>query len=527
MAVLAGPPDAVPPPEGAVMDGSQFDQLARALATGTSRRRVLKRLVGGAAAGALALVGARSEVDAAHGRPAGATCLVDLHCASGFCDPRNRRCVCPPGQTACGGGCIPACRPLDQCHAAGVCEPATGQCTNPPKPDGAPCDDGDACTRTDTCQAGVCEGTDPVLCTALDECHVAGTCNPSTGQCSNPNAADGTPCSDANACTSGDACHAGVCGGGSSPVCSTDNPCLEAYCDPSGGCQTGPKARGTACGDGDACTTGDACDGAGTCVPGAPIGCGMCLRCNATNGSCEPDPGQVGESCSPPGQPDRCFGGFACTASGVCQGVNPVVCAASDQCHVAGVGDPGTGLCSNPKKADGSACNDGNACTRTDTCRAGVCVGGNPVVCTAQGQCRVAGTCDPSTGTCSNPAAPDGTLCDDGDACTENNVCTDGACRGTPINCDDGNACTTDYCDSRFGCIHDPLSSIPVDECVMYGCVNGQWLLIPTSGNPCYYCFGGVDCGTCELCGEDGLTCEPCEHFGYACIEEEGQRFCG
>ena len=39
---------------------------------------------------------------------------------------------------------------------------------------------------------------------------------------------------------------------------------------------------------------------------------------------------------------------------------------------------------------------------------AGACVGASPVVCVASDQCHVAGTCDPATGACSNPAAPDG-----------------------------------------------------------------------------------------------------------------------
>jgi hypothetical protein len=51
---------------------------------------------------------------------------------------------------------------------------------------GTACDDGNACTQTDTCQAGVCTGGNPVTCTALDQCHTAGTCNPTTGICSNP-----------------------------------------------------------------------------------------------------------------------------------------------------------------------------------------------------------------------------------------------------------------------------------------------------------------------------------------------------
>src|SRR5439155_1352275 len=95
-----------------------------------------------------------------------------------------------------------------------------------------------------------------------------------------------------------------------------------------------------------------------------------------------------------------------------------VVCPAPDQCHDAGTCNPGTGACSNPAKPDGSACNDGNACTQTDTCKRRVCMGTNPVVCPAPDQCHDAGTCNPGTGTCSNPAKPDGSACIDGNACT-------------------------------------------------------------------------------------------------------------
>ena len=79
-----------------------------------------------------------------------------------------------------------------------------------------------------------------------------------------------------------------------------------------------------------------------------------------------------------------------------------MTCTAQDQCHTAGTCDPATGICSNPNKADGTTCNDGNACTTADTCQAGTCTG-TPVTCTAQDQCHAAGTCDPATGVCSNP----------------------------------------------------------------------------------------------------------------------------
>jgi kumamolisin len=85
--------------------------------------------------------------------------------------------------------------------------------------------------------------------------------------------------------------------------------------------------------------------------------------------------------------------------------------------------------------ANGTACTDGSACTSPDTCQSGVCVGGNPVVCSALDQCHSAGVCDPQTGACSNPNAPDGLACNDQNACTSPDVCASGVCTGTPISC--------------------------------------------------------------------------------------------
>ena len=80
-------------------------------------------------------------------------------------------------------------------------------------PNGTFCNDFNPCTQVDRCLANVCTGTQPVQCTAIDQCHTAGTCNLSTGRCSTPSKPDGTACDDANACTEGEACSAGVCTG--------------------------------------------------------------------------------------------------------------------------------------------------------------------------------------------------------------------------------------------------------------------------------------------------------------------------
>src|SRR5205085_2277108 len=121
--------------------------------------------------------------------------------------------------------------------------------------------------------------------------------------------------------------------------------------------------------------------------------------------------------------------------SGTCVGSNPVTCTASDQCHDAGTCNAQTGVCSNPPKANGSSCNDGNACTQTDACQSGVCTGSNPVTCTASDQCHDAGTCNPASGVCSNPPKANGTSCNDGNVCTQNDVCQAGSCAGANTSC--------------------------------------------------------------------------------------------
>ena len=55
-----------------------------------------------------------------------------------------------------------SCPVPDDCHEPFV--DASGACVPVPKPDGAACDDGDACTRRDACLGGACVGSDLVRC---------------------------------------------------------------------------------------------------------------------------------------------------------------------------------------------------------------------------------------------------------------------------------------------------------------------------------------------------------------------------
>ena len=118
----------------------------------------------------------------------GAPCATAVDCHSGFCVDG----VCC--NMACNAGQCDACSIAAGSGTDGVCSNFTN----------TPCDDGNGCTLADTCQAGVCVGSDLLVCAPLDECFDAGTCDPIAGQCSSPQKPDGTPCSTG-------ACQSGVC----------------------------------------------------------------------------------------------------------------------------------------------------------------------------------------------------------------------------------------------------------------------------------------------------------------------------
>ncbi len=174
-----------------------------------------------------------------------------------------------------------------------------------------------------------------------------------------------------------------------------------------------------------------------------------------------------GESCDD-GNP--CTGnpgpdGDTCT-DGVCTGL-PVDCSGQgDQCNTASCNPDGAdGNCDDLTPVpDGTDCDDGNACNEGEACQGGSCTGGGPPDCAGAGdQCNTA-SCDAAgaEGNCDTltPVA-NGTDCDDGDACSENDVCTDGVCGGdSQFDCDDGNVCTTDTCDPATGCVFTP-------ECIL------------------------------------------------------------
>jgi MYXO-CTERM domain-containing protein len=224
--------------------------------------------------------------------------------------------ACTQGDTCmagtCAGGNPTLCTILDACHTLGSCNPATGVCDNPKKPEGSLCDDGDLCTQGDTCSGGACVSGPAVTCVAPDACHIAGVCNPTTGVCFHAKKLDGAACDDSNACTQVDTCQAGVCVGGNIKECPPLGPCHTNTCAPGTGvCGDVVAADGAPCSTGDLCSPGGACQ-AGACIAGTPVVCKADACHNA--GTCDPATGVCDNPVFPDGA--SCPGGTC--VNGIC-----------------------------------------------------------------------------------------------------------------------------------------------------------------------------------------------------------------
>jgi hypothetical protein len=270
-------------------------------------------------------------------------------------------------------------------------------------------------------------------------------------------------------CVDGFCCNA-ICGGTAMVEAdnTTDcNACSMALSGaPNGTCDPIPAA--STCTSNNACLMGGLCDAIGGCTGGVPKVCTAIPDGCHDPGVCDPGTG----ICSNPVKANGtvCTDGNACTSgetcqTGVCTVGTTVTCAAAPACKMPGVCNTTTGVCEYANIPDGTACTDANMCTTGDICTAGVCVPGTPTVCAAATMCKAPGVCDVSTGVCSQLNLVDGTPCDDGNMCTVVDTCVAGACSsGAARNCDDSNICTTDTCVAGTGCVNAPIGGCPVVE---------------------------------------------------------------
>eukprot|EP00756_Hemistasia_phaeocysticola_P015366 Hpha_TRINITY_DN15409_c0_g2::TRINITY_DN15409_c0_g2_i7::g.176040::m.176040 len=301
---------------------------------------------------------------------------ADDQCTSGVCRGVNK-CL--------GVHCVPPqCH-----GAAGGCDVQTGLCVFPVLANGTACDDGDVATIGDTCRNGWCSGTpaDGAMCPSYPTCNVPGqcqdapTCGGATGMvCIYNNKPNGFPCDDGNALTTDDRCYQGQClahGLCTNVVCGNPaSQCMEqAVCNPATGqCTSLPRANGTGCDDGDPTTADDQCRGgqcSGTNLCTSPCTVNVCqtASCYPATGVCTYTAVADQTACT---TPQGLEGGCV---SGACQQTNPcdgVTCTAQDSCHNVGTCNPATGICSNIQRSDGASCQG------SGTCSSGVCVGAAP-----------------------------------------------------------------------------------------------------------------------------------------------------
>lgn len=170
-------------------------------------------------------------------------------------------------------------------------------------------------------------------------------------------------------------------------------------------CETGTECLTGFCADGVCCDS--ACDQGPCDACSVPAGSKFAGVCKILDGATCDD----GDGCT---QTDTCL-------AGQCMGANPKMCSASVTCAGTSMCDPATGMCVGALTPNGTTCDDGNACTNSEVCQGGVCQGVVAVICPAADVCHADGACNPSTGTCSTPVLPDGTICPDG-------VCQAGTC---------------------------------------------------------------------------------------------------
>ncbi|HRX85940.1 MAG TPA: hypothetical protein P5572_13055, partial [Phycisphaerae bacterium] len=180
-----------------------------------------------------------------------------------------------------------------------------------------------------------------------------------------------------------------------------------------------------ACDDGDPCTTGDVCSATGMCT-------GTLFDCSSLDGPCTVGQCSAGTCVAMP-LPNgiACDDNSACTVSdtcvsGTCLG-NPVICDDFDACTI-DTCDTSSGCVHTPS---GATCDDGDPCTVSDVCTVGGCIG-VPKDCSAHDDACHVGACNSATGACQVTTLPNGTPCDDGNPNTTNDVCLSGICMGAP-----------------------------------------------------------------------------------------------
>ncbi len=494
----------------------------------------------------------------------GPVCACDVGFSGDFCD------ACAAGFRPDGiGGCTDDLCSLIECldrecriqDGAAICACAAG--TH---------DEAGICVPDTTCTPDSCGGNG--TCTEAND-SVSCTCDvgwalPSCGQC---DGAAGYHDDGAGGCTM-DVCLPNPCTAPNQTQCSTDTGLAVCLCDPGyhedgGTCVIDQTCGANSCSgngscsdttgvilcacdsgfDGDNCAACDVAagyhdDGAGGCTMDVCLPNPCTLTPNKT--SCV-DNGAGAFVC-------ECAAGFHADGMGGCttDPCTPNLCAATNQacrvtnnvaeCYVPDCDDNNSctvdtrvnGVCQHAPATNGTSCST-NACLTGESCQAGSCSGGAPLVCNDNNACTD-DICVPATGCVFTN--DDSNIPSDGVACTVD-ACANGFESHTASNalCDNGLYCDgTEICApgagaNAQGCKTQNVPSAPPNPspCQVYGACNESMDSFPlttlaagASCNDGIYCTNNDVCsaaGICtgsmtSACGSADLTCTSTHPFG-------------
>ncbi len=561
------------------MDGSQFDKMTRQFAFSTSRRAMLKGLLG---LGGSALAGAvvAGETDARRSSSSSSTTTTaapvsscsGVACGGGCCGSGQACCgqaccdglctvggaCCPAGNTVCGADC---CSPEQQCCGGeccpGVCYGEELCCPAPRifnevgwvccREGERPC--GSGCIPVDAC----CEDS---------ECaEFSIPCN--TGRCSGPGGACyADPVDDrstwepgVSVCIGGEICQLrtcdGVCGFSVDDGCQGTISCCgcdgESGCTANGDCCSGVCVNGT-------CQSAKSPIG-GPCDDPQDCSAGVCYQaeCCQPRTGCEPDEcGTVGDGCGstlacPLCSGEACLNDSECLTgscnNSVCADPVPTggACDSVDDCSSQTATCEG-GYCREPV---GGSCQNTSDCTGDLVCQGAVCKVPQDGGCTEDGDCVdglycPSGTCTPRPKQLNESCEADGE-CANGLICFctsfESNVClpedptcvveqrcTNGLCK-VPVDgaCQQDSDCPADYYCPAGTCTYDFRG--PGEACnVTEQCETGLVCTCPNPTGSNGFCETGGTCKTVVFfaspCGGESQICVEglfCDPIGEAC----------
>lgn len=247
--------------------------------------------------------------------------------------------------------------------------------------------------------------------------------------CDGANTSCATTCATKADCADGFYCDAGTCLSelAIGEVCTTGDSCATDFCVDGVCCDA-------ACGGGDtgdcqACSASETGMADGTCAP-SQAG----VVCRASIDACDAEEQCDGAAIECPGDVLEAAGTECRPADGACD--QPENCSGDDAaCPIDELAPAGT-IC---REAAGE-CDVEEHCDGTEsTCPADELVPAQSVCRAAANDCDAEERCDGSGALCpADEAAADGSTCDDGDACTTEDYCDAGLCRSGPDVCGAG-----------------------------------------------------------------------------------------